>query len=280
MGDIERNRSMVSSFRRGFTLIELLVVIAIIAILAAILFPVFAQAREKARQASCTSNMKQIGLAILMYAGDYDEQLPWGYADPVRTTWYDLVEPYVKVGASGFGFVSATGVQRPFYICPSFQNQEVPMQPGDPAPLAFPASQITPAMSYAANGNTIPMFTKTLNSWFPGSGLTGLAQQQAPATLVLVSHSVGTRPSIGGDDWTSGCTGLESGVPAGAPQTQGGAVTYCAGRFKHNHGAVYLLSDGHAKWFRGPDSWRTASTSNVAYRKSLAPNAAAWFRED
>jgi prepilin-type N-terminal cleavage/methylation domain-containing protein/prepilin-type processing-associated H-X9-DG protein len=64
--------------RRGFTLIELLVVIAIIAILAAILFPVFAKAREKARQSSCLSNLKQIGLAAMQYAQDYDEQLPIG----------------------------------------------------------------------------------------------------------------------------------------------------------------------------------------------------------
>jgi prepilin-type N-terminal cleavage/methylation domain-containing protein len=65
--------------RSGFTLIELLVVIAIIAILAAILFPVFAQAREKARSASCLSNLKQIGLAVMMYTQDYDEIYPANY---------------------------------------------------------------------------------------------------------------------------------------------------------------------------------------------------------
>ena len=64
--------------KRGFTLIELLVVIAIIAILAAILFPVFAKAREKARQTSCLSNLRQIGTAILSYAQDNDEQYPFG----------------------------------------------------------------------------------------------------------------------------------------------------------------------------------------------------------
>ncbi len=269
-------------YRRAFTLIELLIVIAIIAILAAILFPVFAQAREKARQATCTSNMKQIGLAILMYATDYDEMLPWGASNSgaVTTTWYDLAEPYVKVGASGFGFQVAGGVQRPFYACPSFANQEVPMQPGDPAPATFTATQVTPAMSYAANGNTMPMFNKGLNAWFPGAAPTGLPQQQAPATLVMAAHSLGTRPSVGGDDVTTGCTAVESGSPAGAQAAQAGATVYCAARFRHSGGAVYLLSDGHAKWFKGPNSWRAKSTSGAAYRKSLAPNAAVWFRED
>ena len=273
---------MARSDRRGFTLIELLVVIAIIAILAAILFPVFAQARGKARQTSCISNNKQMGLAILMYAGDYDEMLPWGAsnAGATTTTWYDLVEPYVKVGAAGFGFQTGTGVQKPFYICPDFANTTVPMQAGDPAPATFTATQVTPAMSYAANGNALPMYNKGLAAWFPGPALTGLPQYQAPATVVLVAHGMGTRPAIAGDDWTTGCTGLESGTPAGAPAAQGGAVVYCAARFKHSQGSVYLLADGHAKWFRGPNSWLAPSTSGAAYRKSLAPNASVWFRED
>jgi len=80
----------------GFTLIELLVVIAIIAILAAILFPVFARAREKARQTSCLSNCKQIGTAMLMYVQDYDERFPFLYGGSPRKTTIQLVHPYVN----------------------------------------------------------------------------------------------------------------------------------------------------------------------------------------
>jgi prepilin-type N-terminal cleavage/methylation domain-containing protein/prepilin-type processing-associated H-X9-DG protein len=88
--------------RKGFTLIELLVVIAIIAILAAILFPVFARAREKARQSSCQSNLKQLGLGMLMYAQDYDERMIYRYyrldpAVPGGPNWdQNLIQPYVK----------------------------------------------------------------------------------------------------------------------------------------------------------------------------------------
>ena len=81
---------------RGFTLIELLVVIAIIAILAAILFPVFARAREKARQSSCLSNLKQIATATLMYAQDYDETLPRYYHNtPLNYTPQTAIQPYM-----------------------------------------------------------------------------------------------------------------------------------------------------------------------------------------
>ncbi|MGE5531121.1 MAG: DUF1559 domain-containing protein, partial [Bacteroidota bacterium] len=86
--------------RRGFTLIELLVVIAIIAILAAILFPVFAKAREKARQSSCLSNVKQLSLAMMQYVQDYDESFPmaWCYfgTPEAMQIWKIHVAPYVK----------------------------------------------------------------------------------------------------------------------------------------------------------------------------------------
>src|SRR5687768_17278661 len=95
---MKMSRVSVTKKPGGFTLIELLVVIAIIALLAAILFPVFARARENARRTSCLSNMKQIGLGVMQYTQDYDEELP-----PSRNTvsgkvrpWHFLVQPYVK----------------------------------------------------------------------------------------------------------------------------------------------------------------------------------------
>jgi prepilin-type N-terminal cleavage/methylation domain-containing protein/prepilin-type processing-associated H-X9-DG protein len=87
-----------SAEKRGFTLIELLVVIAIIAILASILFPVFARARENARRSSCQSNEKQMALAALQYAQDYDERLFGHYTGPAskQITWMNRLQPYMK----------------------------------------------------------------------------------------------------------------------------------------------------------------------------------------
>src|SRR5438034_1010063 len=110
--------------RRGFTLIELLVVIAIIAILAAILFPVFAQAREKARQSSCLSNHKQVAMGVLMYVQDYDETFPQYdfLATGVRIMWFQAVASYLKANQ--------------IYKCPSLQR------PGDIGSATDPNSAI------------------------------------------------------------------------------------------------------------------------------------------
>jgi prepilin-type N-terminal cleavage/methylation domain-containing protein/prepilin-type processing-associated H-X9-DG protein len=150
--------------KRAFTLIELLVVIAIIAILAAILFPVFAQAREKARQTSCLSNLKQIGLGLMMYAQDYDEVLagnhsgaphniqgdsgsatvtPIGFMDTdetrVRRNWNRDLQPYIK--ASG---------NRGIYVCPSTR----PRSGGPTATSSFLETNHPQGMnsSYKLNG--------------------------------------------------------------------------------------------------------------------------------
>src|SRR5690349_7223716 len=132
--------------RRGFTLIELLVVIAIIAILAAILFPVFAQAREKARQAACLSNFKQIGLAVMMYVQDWDEtypssrlaQLPGGAIGNQKiVTWKTETSPYVK--------------NLDVYRCPSNPNSKQGDETKNAESFGFPTFPI----SYAYNGSAL-----------------------------------------------------------------------------------------------------------------------------
>jgi len=113
--------SATKSRKVGFTLIELLVVIAIIAILAAILFPVFAKVRDKARQTTCLNNEKQMGLATLEYVQDYDEDYPRG--QQVNTTtlaglydWTVEIAPYVKSGKVNGGYTTVNSI----YTCPSF----------------------------------------------------------------------------------------------------------------------------------------------------------------
>jgi prepilin-type N-terminal cleavage/methylation domain-containing protein/prepilin-type processing-associated H-X9-DG protein len=155
--------------RRGFTLIELLVVIAIIAILAAILFPVFARAREKARQASCSSNVKQIALGILMYVQDYDERLiPHWILDPSAAPpyqcWPDVVAPYTK-NAQLFLCPSNSEVPRGMHLMTSYGVNDPHITP-DASPtqgtrslasIGSPAATILLADSWQYNtGNSCP----------------------------------------------------------------------------------------------------------------------------
>lgn len=199
--------------RRGFTLIELLVVIAIIAILAAILFPVFAKAREKARQASCASNLKQLTLGSLQYAQDYDERMAScrtgndlcsgspGYHNGLL--WAEQVFPYVKSAQ--------------VYVCPS--RDDVWGECGNSNPTA--AAQI-PNNSYGVNCKA---FTTGLK----------MASIEQPASLFFV-----TEGTLGADYaklvWNPNTTCVASG------QMPLSTVSL------HNGGLNMGYADGHVKW--------------------------------
>ncbi|MEN6547316.1 MAG: prepilin-type N-terminal cleavage/methylation domain-containing protein [Armatimonadia bacterium] len=169
--------------RRGFTLIELLVVIAIIAILAAILFPVFAKAREKARQSSCLSNAKQLATAVLSYAQDYDEALPPSYVAGVGT-WNLLLQPYIKntqilLCPSNSTHVSALGTNPAYgwnyvYLCYNWGSTTAPGYGGytrggismgsitSPSETIMLGDSGANTMGYViANGNTIGGYSPT-----------------------------------------------------------------------------------------------------------------------
>ncbi len=135
----------------GFTLIELLVVIAIISVLAAILFPVFAQAREKARQSSCQSNQKQIGLALLQYNQDYDEMYPLAFygtsASQTWVSWPMLVQPYVK--------------NTQIFMCPS-ESDDYGTTPGTFSPATPNGLVTTYAYNFYIGANNNTVNTKSL----------------------------------------------------------------------------------------------------------------------
>jgi prepilin-type N-terminal cleavage/methylation domain-containing protein/prepilin-type processing-associated H-X9-DG protein len=150
--------------RKGFTLIELLVVIAIIAILAAILFPVFAQAREKARQTSCLSNERQLGLAFTQYAQDYDEQYPFSKGD---SPWTVAVQPYVK--------------NFPVYRCPSDKRQDWAQTQAEVSALLSAGKRRT---SYTVNGYFVPGEAKAEH----GGNFANMASVAKPASVILFAE--------------------------------------------------------------------------------------------
>ena len=152
--------------KKAFTLIELLVVIAIIAILAAILFPVFAQAREKARQTSCTSNEKQIALGVLQYAQDYDEQYPIGMTSGgadwgnINNYWVGKIQPYIKNFA--------------IFACPSDPDGGRTAHPLQKSCCTWIDTWAGQGLTYSANAS---YDTGTWSPGFPASGMVGVAAE-------------------------------------------------------------------------------------------------------
>ena len=212
--------------RSAFTLIELLVVIAIIAILAAILFPVFAKAREKARQTSCLSNMKQLGLGLMQYTQDADEMVPadpdnWG--TPMGIGWAQAIYPYVK----------STGV----YKCPDDSTA------GKAVSYAFNAALPN---SPATHGH-IPAFSapaKTVELYEISGATCDVTASVTPCSPIGVTFINYTTP-----DWVSSTTiKAETGWTFGRTSADGAFASQVG---RHTDGSNYLMVDGHVKWLRG-----------------------------
>jgi prepilin-type N-terminal cleavage/methylation domain-containing protein/prepilin-type processing-associated H-X9-DG protein len=208
-------------YATGFTLIELLVVIAIIAILAAILFPVFAQAREKARTISCLSNIKQIALGRMMYVQDYDETFPENrfYApDGSYVTWRTTITPYLK--NEQIWKCPSASFARNCYDWPGITGCEADGTMTIQDYTATPERYHCP-MNYADNGN---MF----------GGAVALAAVTYPATNIEVFETRDFWPDLG--TWT---------IPWNYNPGPGGSLP-----FWHTGGGNWGFGDGHAKFMK------------------------------
>jgi prepilin-type N-terminal cleavage/methylation domain-containing protein/prepilin-type processing-associated H-X9-DG protein len=212
--------------RKGFTLIELLVVIAIIAILASILFPVFGRARENARRSSCQSNLKQIGLGIIQYTQDYDENFPLagtGSTSVVSSPpvgWADSIQPYLK--------------STQIYQCPSDSNP----QGNDPTIAGY--------TDYWYNSN--------LSSPGDAVGAVNVAVNSAALANATLTIMTGDGTSENGtaayrcNGTTSTNVAESTNMNRPANNASTGLVTTGAIVTRHLEGLNLLFADGHVKW--------------------------------
>ncbi len=222
---------MKKTRKKGFTLIELLVVIAIISLLAAILFPVFAQARERARSASCLSNLKQIGIGMMMYVQDYDEKYfartnyPGNtYAGQTPASTYSW-QPPVNTADDDKWFLRPYMKSREVFYCPSYSKADNPSIPQPPIGYAYNLIAGYPN-SYA----TVPLLS--------------LAIVQEPALMVAFVDSTWTR-----DAYPPSSSLFHVNY---CRQLTGASYNVCDTdkRFygRHQDGINVLYMDGHAKW--------------------------------
>jgi prepilin-type N-terminal cleavage/methylation domain-containing protein/prepilin-type processing-associated H-X9-DG protein len=198
--------------KRGFTLIELLVVIAIIALLAAILFPVFARARENARRASCQSNLKQIAIGFKQYVQDYDEKYPPLFAD--------LATGSISVGLSGFDSADDRGWGE--LLQPYIKSTQVFQCPSEPT-LAMTGTG-------AANGE------------FTDYCYNGNIAQQNEAVFTAVANSVLIGDASRGSNESACNQNKPNGYDFGYPPN--------AGYEQHLEGNNFVFADGHVKWLK------------------------------
>ena len=276
---------MYSRLSRGFTLIELLVVIAIIAILAAILFPVFAKAREKARQISCASNLHQLGLAEIQYSTDNDSiysgsyqcgdwQLPDG-CHGQRTSYVELLWPYVKsIGV--FQCPNATPLDH--FIHDDIDNCSL-------NPHVCGAGKGT--LDYAYNsicntdGNTnveVGSIGATAVNWGDDRAQNPESSLDAPSeTILMMDGAMGVdslnNPMGDYNAWATFETDI-SGTFYGI-QWSGGPTTSTEPVLRHTGGANFLWYDGHVKWARNSMKKTPAYPGGSPYywyiRKPTAP---------
>jgi prepilin-type N-terminal cleavage/methylation domain-containing protein/prepilin-type processing-associated H-X9-DG protein len=209
--------------RRGFTLIELLVVIAIIAILAAILFPVFAQAREAARKSSCSSNLKQIGIAMMMYAQDYEGGYPLHYTSP----------PSYTSGCYWFGCVNGTTVDKAQgLLYPYAKNNQIQHCPSFKANFAY--SGATGGYGY----NWIYLASDTAAGRY-GDAMVSEAQIQRPADCIAFTDTATYR--------TGGTPGVYETFSVAPPSSSLGYGDFPNAHFRHAETCNAVFVDGHVK---------------------------------